>query len=131
MILTVMAGAQEPNRSLVITEIRMNHTNSNYVQVTNMGQDDIDLSEIKFAQMGPQGSAIFGVWNDPWYLQGETNYFWLPEKVTKILKPGVTLENGQLKIYRGTPGDIDAELYSTPPVHGDGPFKFGITISRN
>jgi hypothetical protein len=42
----------------------------------------------------------------------------------------VTLENGQLKIYRGTPGDIDAELYTTPPVPGEGPFKFGITVSR-
>jgi hypothetical protein len=42
----------------------------------------------------------------------------------------VTLENGQLNIYRGTPGNIDAELYSTPQVEGEGPFKFGITISR-
>jgi hypothetical protein len=40
------------------------------------------------------------------------------------------LEDGQLAIHRGTPGNIEATLFETPPVSGEGPFKFGITVSR-
>ena len=41
-----------------------------------------------------------------------------------------TLENGQLKIYRGEPGNEEAELFSTPKQSTAGIYKFGITISR-
>jgi hypothetical protein len=42
----------------------------------------------------------------------------------------VALENGQLKIHRGTPGSPDATLFSTPPVAGPCPYQFAITVSR-
>ena len=43
--------AQTPYRNLLITEARMvaGDFNDSYVEVTNMGNADIDLSEIKFA----------------------------------------------------------------------------------
>jgi hypothetical protein len=42
----------------------------------------------------------------------------------------VALENGQLKIYRGTPEHREATLFQTPPVAGPGPYQFGITVSK-
>jgi hypothetical protein len=42
----------------------------------------------------------------------------------------VILENGQLVIYRGTPGHNEAKLFETPPISGSGPYELGITVSR-
>lgn len=56
---------------------------------------------------------------------------WQPSMHRDYLDPQyVTLENGQLIIYRGNPGNNEAMLYSTPEVEGVGPYKLGITISR-
>jgi hypothetical protein len=41
-----------------------------------------------------------------------------------------TLENGQLVIYRGTPDEPGAAPFRTPSVSGPGPFKLGITASK-
>ncbi|HSH19884.1 MAG TPA: hypothetical protein VLA03_05505, partial [Draconibacterium sp.] len=84
-----MLWAQEPYRNLVITEARMinGEYNGIYFEITNMGNSDIDLSQIKFANIGPQGQPVLDVWNDPW-IPAIDRYFYLPESVTKILKPG-------------------------------------------
>ena len=56
---------------------------------------------------------------------------WQPSMHRDYLDPQfVTLENGMLKIYRGTPGNVEAELFSTPEVEGEGPYKLGITVSK-
>ena len=41
-----------------------------------------------------------------------------------------TLEKGQLKIYRGSPQDIEATLFETPSVYEKGSYKLGITVSK-
>jgi hypothetical protein len=56
---------------------------------------------------------------------------WQPSMHRDYLDPQfVTLEDGMLKINRGTPGNVEAELFSTPEVSGEGPYKFGITVSK-
>ncbi len=78
--------AQEPYRNLVITEARLIQGDGpdNYIEVTNMGDSDIDLRDIKFCQgRGP----IYDVWNDTW--QSWRGWeFVIPEEAQKILKPG-------------------------------------------
>jgi len=40
------------------------------------------------------------------------------------------LENGQLRIYRGTPDNPEGIHWETPKPSGPGPYKFGITVSK-
>ncbi|MGM0376931.1 MAG: T9SS type A sorting domain-containing protein [Bacteroidota bacterium] len=86
MLLTGILSAQEPNRSLIITEARMTGKDRDkYVELTNMGDTDINLSEYKFGNMRPwMQEPISDPWNDPWVPEND-RWFFLPEK---ILKPG-------------------------------------------
>jgi hypothetical protein len=85
MVLAGMLYAQEPYRNLIITEARMDGQNDIHVELTNMGDQDINLSEFKFALMRPWiPEPILDVWNDPWVPEGN-RMFMLPDKV---LQPG-------------------------------------------
>ena len=85
MLLAFVLNAQEPNRSLIISEVRLTGwDNEKYVEITNMGNSDVNLSEFKFGNMRPWASPVFDVWNEPWVPEGDRS-FMLPEKV---LKPG-------------------------------------------
>lgn len=85
MLLAIVLNAQEPNRSLMISEVRLTGWDTDkYVEITNMGTSDVDLSEYKFGNMRPWASPVLDVWNDPWVPEGDRS-FMLPEKV---LKPG-------------------------------------------
>jgi hypothetical protein len=84
-MLTGMLYAQEPYRNLIISEARMDGQRSAHVELTNMGNQEINLSEFKFALMRPWiPEPILDVWNDPWVPEGN-RMFMLPDKV---LKPG-------------------------------------------
>ncbi len=78
-------NAQEPNRSLIISESRSNAQPDNYVELTNMGDQPINLSEYKFGLMRPWiPEPVDDVWNDPWVPEGN-RFFMLPNVV---LQPG-------------------------------------------
>jgi len=83
MMLTGMLHAQEPYRSLIITESRANASPDNYVEITNVGDVPVQLSEFKFGKMTPWTDPVLDLENDPWN-PGES-YFFLPER---ILEPG-------------------------------------------
>ncbi len=86
IVIVNMVYAQEPYRNLLITEARMIYGDGpdNYIEVTNMGDSDIDLGEIKFCLgRGP----INNPWTDTWYSWRGWE-FMIPEEVQKILKPG-------------------------------------------
>ncbi|WP_372947165.1 T9SS type A sorting domain-containing protein [Mariniphaga sp.] len=82
-ILGSMLYAQEPYRSLIITEARMESKPNNYFEITNMGSESVQLNEFKFGRIAPWGEPILDLYSDPW-ISGE-DYFFLPDK---ILAPG-------------------------------------------
>jgi hypothetical protein len=86
MLIAGILNAQEPYRSLVITESRANASPDNYVEITNMGNQSIQLSEFKFGKVTPWSPAILDLYNDPWVPGNE--WFFLPER---ILEPGESI----------------------------------------
>ncbi|MDX1283378.1 MAG: T9SS type A sorting domain-containing protein [Draconibacterium sp.] len=73
-----VVNAQDTIRTLIITEARMNHHHNNYIEITNVGDFDIELSEFEFGLIRPFGGNV--LWTPE-----EARRFMLPEK---ILKPG-------------------------------------------
>ena len=87
-LIAIFVGAQEPYKNLVITEARTISSgfNDSYLEITNMGVEPIDLSEIKIAKgHGPVDVTVPTGWNSDFRDQG---YFYLPESVSKVLQPG-------------------------------------------
>jgi hypothetical protein len=84
MMLGSVLFSQEPYRGLVITESRHNGQGDNYVELTNMGDKAINLSEFKFGTMRPWATALLDPANDPWIPEGN-RFFKLPNVV---LQPG-------------------------------------------
>jgi hypothetical protein len=87
LLLMMVAGAvfaQEPYRNLIISEYRMDGQPNNHAQITNMGNQDVNLKEFKFGLMRPWASELLDVWNDPWVPEAN-RWFFLPDRV---LKPG-------------------------------------------
>ncbi len=85
LTVTIEVWAQEPYRSLVITEARRTHGMDNYVELTNMGDKSINLGEFKFARISPfMPVKIFDPWTDVWTPESHL-WFWLPDVV---LEPG-------------------------------------------
>jgi hypothetical protein len=83
MLMTFLLKAQEPYRSLIITEARFDQTNNAYCEITNVGDDPVQLSQFKFGHMTPWVPAVLDVWNDPW--DPYHRFFFLPDR---ILQPG-------------------------------------------
>jgi hypothetical protein len=84
LVFSGILNAQEPYRSLVISEVRLGNPNRVHIELTNMGNSTINLGEFKLGQIRAWMTPIFDVWNDPW-IPEPTRYFMLPEKT---LKPG-------------------------------------------
>jgi len=78
-----MLQAQVPYRSLVITEARKDDPNNGYLEITNMGNQTINLNDFKFGKMEPWGNQICDVNLGPW--NPGTLWFYLPEQ---MLEPG-------------------------------------------
>jgi hypothetical protein len=86
MTFSTVLYAQEPYRSLVITESRANASPDNYVEITNMGDQSVQLSEFKFGGLTPWSPEILDLYNDPW-IPGN-DYFFFPDM---ILEPGESI----------------------------------------
>lgn len=86
LLLMMVSGimySQEPYRNLIISEARMDGQRDIHVELTNMGDKDINLSEFKFVLMRPWiPKPILDVWNDPWVPEGK-HFFMLPDKILK------------------------------------------------
>lgn len=77
-------NAQDTIRTLIISEARSYSQFNSYVELTNMGEEPVDLSQFKFGVMRHASTPIYDVWNDPWV--PEANKFYMLPKV--ILQPG-------------------------------------------
>jgi hypothetical protein len=101
MMLTGMIYAQEPYRNLIISEARMDAQNNNHVELTNMGDQAINLSEFKFVLMRPWiPEPVLDVWNDPW----------VPEGNRMFMLPDVELQPGESYVLTSA-YDFGPEMY--------------------
>lgn len=74
------AQEPEPYRQLLITEIYTQRPNRNYVELTNMGEETINLSEFKLGVLNPWASGrIYDVDTDPWVPQNWNYVMFLPD----------------------------------------------------
>jgi hypothetical protein len=69
--------AQEPYRSLVISEARRDTPNQGFLELTNMGDQTINLNDFKFGMISPWSAQICDVFLDPW--NPGTAWFYLPD----------------------------------------------------
>jgi len=76
-----------PYRSLVITEARLNAQPDNYVEITNMGDQAVNLKDFKLGTIRPWNLAITDVFTSPW-VPDNNRYIMLPDYV---LEPGKVL----------------------------------------
>ncbi len=72
--------------SLIITEIRLNPRADGYIEITNVGNSPVSLSNFKVGRLNSYiaaSSPIFDLCSDPWYF--EDSYIFLPGR---MLEPG-------------------------------------------
>jgi hypothetical protein len=87
LVLMLSGGlfAQDTIRSLVITEVRLDDREANYIELTNMGDEAINLSQFKLGTIRPWNQAINNVFTDPW----------IPDNNRFIMLPDVNLQPGE------------------------------------
>jgi hypothetical protein len=73
-----MVQAQDTIRSLIISEALMRSWPWAYLELTNMGDEDIQLANFKVGKIEPWDNVL-------WTPRSPSRIFWLPER---ILKPG-------------------------------------------
>ncbi len=85
LISTGFLKAQDTIRTLIISEARMNSQGDAYVEITNMGDASVDISQFKFGLMRPWiPEPVLDVWKDAWVPEGN-RFFMLPQHE---LQPG-------------------------------------------
>lgn len=87
LLLASFLNAQEPYRHLMITEACLMNPYLSYVELTNMGDKTINLSEFKFGTLGLDHAPILDLYNDPWGPGQVSQSFFLPDV---NLEPGQT-----------------------------------------
>ena len=80
-----IVNAQEVYRNLVITEVRLNETQDNYVEITNMGDKTVNLKDFKLGKLTMGAKKIYDVFVDPFTPQSPRDYIMLPDFV---IEPG-------------------------------------------
>jgi hypothetical protein len=83
-------NAQDTIRSLVITEVRLSDQGNNYIEITNMGDQPVNMKDFKLGTIRPWAQAINDVFNDPWVPEGNSRYIMLPDYVLQPGKSWVT-----------------------------------------
>jgi hypothetical protein len=84
LVFTGILNAQEPYRSLVISEVRLGNPQITHIELTNMGNEIINLGEFKLGQINPWFPNVTDLYNDAWVPPAD-RYFMLPEE---MLNPG-------------------------------------------
>jgi hypothetical protein len=87
LLLTGMLSAQDTIRTLIITETRVDRNDQSYVEITNVGSTDLDMSQFEFGRIG--------AWTQPWEpVAGE--FMRLPDRT---LAPGETFVIAAVKEF--------------------------------
>lgn len=93
-------NAQDTIRTLIISEARLDGMNQAYVELSNVGDEAINLSEFEFGKVDP--------WTDP-YAPAENIYFRLPDRV---LQPGESFVMATVYDFGPEMWLLDREKYS-------------------
>ena len=121
LFLFLVAGilnAQQPYRNLVISEVRMDGQPNNHVELTNMGNTTIDLSEFRLGLMRPWATAVENV-NGP-YVPESNRKFALPEQslapgesfvVTTAYDFGPTMYKNKMVGFEGSQRPKQIDIY--------------------
>ncbi len=104
--------AQEPYRQLMITECNTANPYTSYVEITNMGNKTVNLSEFKYGTLGLNHTPILDAHNDPWSPGSVTETFWLPD---------VELQPGKSYVITGAYDFGPREYAKRPPGMGANP----------
>ncbi len=101
--------AQEAYRSLVITEARLSAQPDNYIEITNMGNQSINLKDFRLGTIRPWNQAITDVYSSAW----------VPDNNRQIMLPDFVLAPGESYVVT-TAYDFAAEQYAkkTPGFEG-------------
>ncbi|GAB1451641.1 hypothetical protein MASR2M47_16970 [Draconibacterium sp.] len=102
--------AQEAYKSLVITEARMSAQSDNYIELTNMGDQTINLKDFKLGTIRPWNQAITDVFTSPW----------IPDNNRQIMLPNYELKPGESYVVT-TAYDFGPRQYAkkVPGFEGD------------
>ncbi|HYX10264.1 MAG TPA: hypothetical protein VE912_26280, partial [Bacteroidales bacterium] len=100
-------SAQDTIKTLVITEARFDRADDNYVELTNMGDAPVNLSQFEFGRIDPWTTPT-DAWNPV------TAYMMLPDT---ILQPGATFVMGVREDWR-------------PVMEKKNPYLFGYRASK-
>ena len=84
MLLSGVITAQEAYRGLIITEVRLSGTPQNFVEITNVGDQTINLKDFELGKVAPWDPAINDVFTDP-FNGASASRMMLPDH---ILEPG-------------------------------------------
>ncbi len=94
-------SAQDTIKTLVITEARLDRADDNYVELTNMGDAPVNLSQFEFGRIGP--------WVRPTEAWNPVDaYMMLPDT---LLQPGATYVMGVREDWRPVMEKKDPYLY--------------------
>ncbi|SHI51966.1 Por secretion system C-terminal sorting domain-containing protein [Tangfeifania diversioriginum] len=99
MLIGGMLNAQDTIRTFIITETRVDRNDQSYVELTNVGEDDLDISQFEFGRVG--------AWTVPYETTAE-NFLRLPE-VT--LAPGQTYVMAAVKEFVEEMHPIKPDLF--------------------
>jgi hypothetical protein len=99
MLIGGMLNAQDTIRTFIITETRVDRNDQSYVELTNVGEDDLDISQFEFGKVG--------AWTTPYEPTAE-NFLRLPE-VT--LAPGETYVMAAVKEFTEEMHPIKPDLF--------------------
>lgn len=111
-------SAQEPYRSLVITEARLGGQPQAYIELTNMGDQTINLSEFEIGKVTPWTAPVeveggLEAWTlEDWFQVGENDYMMLPDVE---LAPGESYVIASVADWRPEMELIDPFQYGYQP----------------
>src|SRR5690554_1891811 len=84
-------NAQDTIRSLIISEARLDNPRDSYIEITNVGNEAINLSQFKVGELGAyQENQVFNPYTDPIIPRED---FWL-------MLPDVSLEAGKSLVIK-------------------------------
>ena len=90
-------NAQDTIRTLIITEARVDRNDQSYVEITNVGEEAVDLGQFKFGRIS--------AWADRW----------TPEKAVDFLRlPSHSLEPGKSFVLASVK-DFTLKMYPLEP----------------
>lgn len=107
--------AQEPYRSLIITEARLTDMHNAYIELTNMGDETVNLGEFEIGKVGPwtYPTEVEGQWTiEDWFDVHESDYFMLPER---DLAPGESYVIANVADWRPEMFKVDPYEYGYQP----------------